>query len=268
LLIGEEGVRVFPNVKPYVVTLGFNHEHPVLRKRDVRLAMNIAIDRRVLVAQVAGGIGVPATDMIWHQHWSRPHEDDVLAFPMDRQRAGQLLDEAGLPRRITAAGAIEPRFRVSCLVLDDPVIQRVAARLQQAYADVGISLDLQPTGVAELGERHRSGRYDAFIAPVVSGYGMSMPYGLFGSHAGPRMITHGYTAAGPASERVRAATSREELREAIHGLHDVLMDDPPAVYLFWQETSRAVGRRVSVPADASSDVLNALARWSIRSRMP
>jgi peptide/nickel transport system substrate-binding protein len=68
LLIGEEGVRVFPNVKPYVVTLGFNHKHPVLRKRDVRLAMNIAIDRRVLVAQVAGGVGVPATDMIWHQH--------------------------------------------------------------------------------------------------------------------------------------------------------------------------------------------------------
>ena len=180
LLIGEEGVRVFPNVKPYVVTLGFNHKHPVLRKRDVRVAMNIAIDRRVLVAQVAGGIGVPAADMIWHQHWSRPHEDDLRAFPMDRQRAGQLLDDAGLPRRTATAGAIEPRFRVSCLVLDDPVIQRVAARLQQAYADVGIALDLQPAALAELGGLLATGQFDAFIAPVVSGYGMSMPYGLFG----------------------------------------------------------------------------------------
>ena len=67
---------------------------------------------------------------------------------------------------------------------------------------------------------------------------------------------------------MRAAASREELRDAVHGLHRVLIDDPPAVYLFWQETSRAVGRRVSVPADTSGDVLNALARWSVRSPMP
>ncbi len=53
LLAGEDGVQVFPNVKPYVITLGFNHRHPMLRRRDVRLAMNIAVDRQAL--RGAGG---------------------------------------------------------------------------------------------------------------------------------------------------------------------------------------------------------------------
>ncbi len=97
---------------------------------------------------------------------------------------------------------------------------------------------------------------------------MSMPYASFGNHGHPRMIDHGYTAAAPAAERVRAAATREAFVEAVHALHRTLIEDPPAVYLFWSETSRAVGRRVTVPADSSGDVLGSLARWTVRSNAP
>jgi ABC-type transport system substrate-binding protein len=268
LLAREDGVQIFPNVKPYVITLGFNHRHPILRRRAVRLAMNIAVDREALVTQVAGGVGIPAVDMLWHQHWSHPHAGDAQAFPVDRQRAGQLLDESGLRRRRTREGVVAPRFRVSCLVVDDPMMKRVAGRLQKAYADVGISLDLEPIALDALGARLAGGRFDAFVSPVVSGYGMSMPYASFGNHAHPRMIDHGYTAAASAAERVRAATTRQAFADAVRALHRTLIDDPPAVYLFWHETSRAVGRRVTVPADSSGDVLTSLARWTVRSKAP
>ena len=266
LLAKEEGVRLFPNVKPYVITLGFNHRHPILRRRDVRLAMNIAVDRQVLVAQVAGGVGIPAADMLWHQHWSHPHADDKRAFPVDRERARTLLDKSGLPRRRTRAGVLEPRFRVSCLVVDDPMMKRVAGRLQKAYADIGISLDLEPIALDALGTRLSSGQFDAFVSPVVSGYGMGMPYAAFGNHDHPRMIDHGYTAAAPAAERIRAAATREAFIEAVHALHKTLIDDPPAVYLFWSETSRAVSRRVTIPGNPSGDVLASLPRWTVRGR--
>ena len=229
--------------------------------------MNIAVDRQALVAKVAGGVGIPAADMLWHQHWSHPHEDDARAFPVDRQRAGQLLDKSGLPRRRTRLGVVEPRFRVTCLVVDDPMMKRVAGRLQKAYADIGISLDLEPIALGELGTRLASGSFDAFVSPVVSGYGMGMPYASFGNHDHPRMIDHGYTAAAPAAERVRAAATREAFVDAIHALHRTLIDDPPAVALFWSETSRAVGRRVTVP-DSAGDVLASLARWHVRSKAP
>ncbi len=268
VLKAEDGVQVFPHVKPYVITLGLNHRHPVLARRGVRLAMNAAIDREALVAQVAGGVGVPAADIIWHQHWSRPHEADAAVLRADKDRAGRLLDEAGLPRRTGRTGVVEPRFRLTCLVLDDPMMHRVAGRLQQAYADIGISLDIQALRLDDLLARLGSGRFDAFVSPVVSGYGLGMPYVHFGAHDHPRVIDHGYTAAAAAAERVRAATSDQALETAVRDFHRVLIEDPPAVSLFWQETSRAVGRRVQVPADWSGDVLSSLPRWTVRNTAP
>lgn len=264
LLDGEEGVQLFPHVKPYAITLGFNHRHPILARRQVRLAMNAAIDRKALIAQVAGGVGTPAADMIWHQHWSRPHGTDAQLTRVDRQRAGQLLDDAGLHRKSTPNGRIEPRFRISCLVLDDPMMLRVAGRLQQAYSDIGIALDIEGVGLNDMVARLASGRFQTFVSPVVSGYGLSLPYVQFGAHGHPRVIDDGYTAAAEAAESVRAAATDEALTDAIQRLHRVLIEDPPAVPLFWQETSRAVGRRVAVPADWSGDVLGSLPRWTVR----
>lgn len=265
LLKAEDGVRLFKNVKPYVVTLSLNHRHPVLSRRAVRLAMNVAIDREALVAQVAGGVGVPAADMIWQQHWSRPHDDDAAAIRVDRAGAGRMLDEAGLPRLTGPGGVVQPRFRISCLVLKDPVMQRVAGRLQQAYADIGISLDLQALPQTELLSRLTKGQFDALVSPVLSGYGLGMPYLQFGAHDHPRTIDDGYKAAAGAVERVRAAMTEDALATAVRDLHRVLIADPPAIYLFWPETSRATGRRVTVPADPPGDVLGSLARWTVRS---
>jgi hypothetical protein len=144
----------------------------------------------------------------------------------------------------------------------------VAGRLQQAYADIGISLDLKVLRLDDLVARLGSGRFETFVSPVVSGYGLGMPYVHFGTHDHPRVIDHGYTAAAAAAERVRAATSDEALAAAVRDFHRVLIEDPPAVSLFWQETSRAVGRRVMVPADWSGDVLGSLSRWTVRNTAP
>ena len=62
--------------------------------------------------------------------------------------------------------------------------------------------------------------------------------------------------------------TNEAFAAAVRDLHRVLIADPPAIYLFWPETSRATGRRVTVPADSSGDVLGSLARWTVRSRRP
>lgn len=263
----EDGVRLIPHVKPYVVTLGLNHRNPILARREVRQAMNAAIDREELIEQVADGVGKPAADILWHQHWSYPHGGDGNVLRVDRARASRLLDEAGLPRQ-NRDGAVAPRFRVKCLVLDDPAMLRVAGRLQQAYGEIGIALDLQVMGLTELQDRLEESRFDAFISPVVSGYGLGIPYLYFGDHRHPRMTDLGYTAAAPAAERLRSATSPAELTAAIADFHRVLIDDPPAVTLFWQETNRAVGRRITVPSGWSGDILGSLPLWTVRTDAP
>ncbi len=270
LLEAQDGVRVYLHVKPYVVTLGLNHRHPVLRRRGVRLAMNRLVDREALLRDAAGGVGEPAADLIWLQHWSRPHTADAEALRVDRDGARQLLDAEGLHATRRPDGGSTPRFRIRCLVLDDPVMHRVAARLQRAYGHAGIAMDLESLPLPALAERLGSGRFEAFLSPMVGGYGLSVPYIFFGPHDRPRMIDFGYTAAADAVERARLATTDDAFSAAVADLHRVLLEDPPAVPLYWQRTSRAVGRRVVVPPDPDpgADVLASLPRWTLAREAP
>ncbi len=261
LLAAQDGVRIYPHVKPYVVTLGVNHAHPVLARRRVRLALNALVDRHALIREVGGG--EPAADVIWLQHWSHPHTADAEWLRVDRDRARTLLDAEGLPMGRGPDGAMRPRFGVACLVLDDPTMIRVAGRLQQTYADAGIALELKPVTLPELSSRLASGDFETFLSPMVSGYGLGVPYLYFGPHDRPRMIDLGYRTAVAAAERVRNAGDDDALVSAVADLHQVLLEDPPAVHLYWQRTSRAVGRRVQVPEDAESDVLGSLPRWKV-----
>ncbi len=63
-----EFVKESPNahiasyLRPYVIALTFNAAHPRLGRRDVRRALNQAIDRRLVIDTVAGGRAVPAVD--------------------------------------------------------------------------------------------------------------------------------------------------------------------------------------------------------------
>ena len=72
-----EFVKESPNahiasyLRPYVIALTFNMAHPRLGRRDVRRALNLAIDRAAVIDTVAGGRGVPAVDHIWPNHWAR-----------------------------------------------------------------------------------------------------------------------------------------------------------------------------------------------------
>src|SRR5690606_26614524 len=131
LLASEPGVRIYPHFKPYVVAIGLNHRHPILRNRNVRRAMSLLVDRQALVAEDAGGSSVPAIDPISLQHWTRPHTADAEALRVDPERAFQLLDAAGYPARQGADGRVGSRFSVHCLLIDDPTVLRVATRLQQ-----------------------------------------------------------------------------------------------------------------------------------------
>jgi peptide/nickel transport system substrate-binding protein len=263
LLASGNGVRTYPYVKPYVVTLALNHRHPALAQRAVRQALNIAVDRDDMIAQDADGFGVPAADLLWREHWAVPHTADAEAVRLDRPRARQLLEAAGFTERRQANGAVQPRLRLTCLVVDHPTMRRVAARLQRTFASIGVVLDLDVLSQDDLLARTGSGKFEAVLSPLVTGYGLGFPYLYFGDHGRPRIIDHGYKGAEAAVERVRRATSDDELARAASDLHRLLLDDPPAVYLYWQESSRAVGPRVRVPGDVDGDVLGSLSRWTV-----
>lgn len=252
------GIEVRPFLRPFVITLGLNVRHPALRRRDVRRALNHAVDRADLLARDFGGRGLVAAGPVWPRHWAA--DPSLQAYAFDPALARRLFDRADLPE--TRADGRPSRFRLTCLYRNDvPRLERVALRLQRAYANVGVDLVLEPEAPITLGERLEAGDFDAFLLPVMSGYGSNQLYHMWGDHQLARFVDHGYAGAEAAVEQVRRAHTDEQLRTALQHLQRVLYDDPPAVTLVWEETARAVGRRFEVPPSPGRDILSTLALW-------
>jgi peptide/nickel transport system substrate-binding protein len=75
--------------------VAFNLTDPLLRKREVRLAISYAIGRNEIVQNLFHGTATLATGLLPPHNWA--YEKNVFVVPHDTARARQLLDEAGYP---------------------------------------------------------------------------------------------------------------------------------------------------------------------------
>jgi peptide/nickel transport system substrate-binding protein len=259
-----EFVKESPNahvasfLRPYVIALTFNMAHPLLGRREVRQALNMAIDRTIVIDSVAGGRGVPAVDHIWPNHWAR--DAAAPAFTFDPAAARAALDAAGL-RTKGSAGRRE-RFSFTCLVQADPRFERLALLIQRQLLGIDVDMRLEAVPISEFPARVASARFDAFLGELIAGHGLGFTYLLWHSTP-PPFIRTGYKGADAALDRVRDARTDDDLRTAVHALQQAMHDDPPAVFLYWAQASRAVSRRFILPAGDDLDILRSVDRWKL-----
>lgn len=255
-------VQAVSFLRPYLYLLGFNVRHPVLRDPRVRVALNEAVDRARLIARTLGGRGLAAHGHVWPRHWAFDLAQPPLGYRPGW--AAAQLDAAGarLPS-LGAAGRPPSRFRLTCLLpADYPHFERLAVALQRQLLDIGVDLELVPLPIGELGQRLAEGRFEAYLLEMAGGPGLSWPYWFWRSPQDSRAwVASGYTAADAALDAVRLAASDEALRAAVANLQQVMRTDPPALFLFWGETARAVRQRFEIPAASDRDILASVAQW-------
>jgi len=253
----ETTVKTYKFPRPYYIPLVFNVRHPILKRVDVRLAINEAMDREALVRDGMSGRGRPADGPIAPEHWaySRP----VSTFTYDPDAARARLDDAGLRVR-TPDAATQIRFSFKCLVFaNDARFERLALLVQKQLADVGIDMQIEPVSQRELVPRLASGNFDAFLFEM-AGRSLSWVYEFWRSHEGT-MNNSGYRAADAVLDRIQTARTDDEIRAGVAELERVLHDDPPAAFLTWQETSRAVSAKIEVSPEPNRDVLSNIWMW-------
>lgn len=254
-------------LRPYVYTMAMNQRHPALRHREVRVALNEAVNRTRIIDRVFRGRGYPATSHVWPKHWAYDHRLPRFRFvPSDAVRR---LDAAGFPLKSTGSGPRKARFSFTCLVPDADIrYERIALLLQQQLIDVGIDMQLQSISVREASLRMSKGDYDAVLLDMISTGGLSFIDRIWHSTGGrpAYLLDSGYAAADPALNRLRLAESDEEMRQAVHDLQVVLHEDPPAIFICWAETSRAISGRFRLPHVTDRDILRTIPQWQLASR--
>jgi peptide/nickel transport system substrate-binding protein len=259
-------VKTFSFPRPYYVPLVFNIKHPVLGRRDVRQAINEALDRPQIVETALNRRGQPADGPIWPFHWAYNAAARTYTYNPDAARLR--LDGAGLPIVEAGGDRMPRRFHFQCLFMaDEPQFERIALVVQKQLFEIGIDVKMVPMSILDIQGHLAKGDFDTVLLPMTSGRSLEWTYLFWRSvQAGTSAIVRsGYTAADAALDRLRAARSDDETRIAVADLQRIMYEDPPAAFLVRPETARAVDQSFVVPSeDPGRDIVGSLWQWKPR----
>lgn len=264
--VQNDDVEVISFARRYQFLVAFNSSRPPFTSLTVRRALNVAVDREALIKNVLQGHGVAATGPFWPKHWA--YDASIAPSGFDRTFATSLLDRAGLEPGSSGGASEIPgaRMRFTCLMpADFNVLERIALDLQKQLYDIGVDMQFQVVPIEEYDARIRTGRFDAVLIDLISGPTLSRPYVFWGSarrFKGLNVFGYENVEADRLFELLRTSTNEAAVRSAVSRLQRVLLDDPPALFLAWNERTRAVRRDFRIVYEEDQDPLFTIRQWT------
>lgn len=251
-------VNTYTFPRSYYNALVFNERHPVLKGSEVRRGINEALDRATLISEGMKGLGRPADGPLLPEHWA--YSPPPHPFQFNPAAARSRFEKAGLPIRPGTGGRMPSRFAFTCLVFaDDSRFERLAVLAAKQLADVGVDMRLEPLPLKQFVTRLGTGDFDAFLFEL-AGKRLGWVYEFWHSHEQGRLNT-GYRSTDAVLDRIRGARTDDEVRKGIAEFQQILHDDPPAAFLAWQTTTRAVSTKFDVAQEPGRDILSNIWKW-------
>jgi peptide/nickel transport system substrate-binding protein len=265
--VNNEAVQVKSYPRWYQFAIVFNSARPALRSPEVRRALNLAIDRAGLIEHALHGRGRPAHGPIWPRYWA--YDSSVAPHGYDPAAASAQLDQ--IVGKVLSPGgnnSVPPaRLRFTCLVMETFTVQkRIAMHVQRDLLKVGVDMQIRTVSREEYGMLIGSGQFDAAMGDINSG---PTPGRIYMFWASRTEVQSPYNVMGfenPEAERLfatlRSSFNEAAVRSTTARLQRVFMEDPPALFLAWNERARAISRTVQIPDEPDRDPMRTIARWS------
>lgn len=242
------------NVEPIIGTyyLSVNTEREPFNNPDVRKALSLAIDREYVASTLMQGtysaagnfmgpgwIDTDGTEFMANSNGGKAYID-TTNHAANVEQAKQLLADAGYPNG-------EGFPAISYTTNDSGYHKVVAEYLQQAYAELGIDLQVNIVEWSSFTPMRRNGEYDMARNGWVGDYSdasnmLDLLYSSNGNNDG-KYNNPDYDAA---MELSRTTTDAAERSQALHTAEDILMEDaaciPVAYYNdFWLQSPKLTG---------------------------
>jgi peptide/nickel transport system substrate-binding protein len=267
--VQNDNVQVVSFGRRYQYVVAFNSKQGPLKSPVVRRALNIAIDRDEIIKKVLQGHGVPSTGPLWPQHWA--YDRATPGYGYQPAVAKSLLDVIDRSPRVNLAssnGAPNASVRFTCLLpANFSVLERLALEVQRQLYNVGVDMQFQVLPADEFNTRISEGRFEATMLDMISGPTLGRAYIFWRSSRHFRGLnTFGYE--NDEAERMfdvlRTSTNDGAVRSSMNRLQRVLMDDPPALFLAWNDRTMAVRRDFNVVDEPGRDPFYTIWRWTPR----
>jgi peptide/nickel transport system substrate-binding protein len=265
--IRNDQVNVISFPRWYQFLIAFRSQQGPLRSAAVRRALNLAIDRDGLVLRVLKGYGSISTGPIWPKYWA--YDATVPPFGNDAATAEALLEAAGFRRGDAAPvpGAPPARLRFTCILPQGYAVwERLALEVQRNLYAIGVDMELQVLPAGTFNDRVQNGAFEAAFIDMISGPTPGRAHLFWRSPSSSKSEYNVFGYDNPEVERqfdvLRSSLSEAAVRSATRRLQRLFLDDPPAIFLAWDQRSRAVRREFVVPTDDGRDPLLMLSQWT------
>ena len=249
-LEGNADFFVDPIIGTYYISLNLNRD--AFKDAKVRQALSLAIDRDYVANTLMQGTYSPASNFMgpgWIDTDGAPFIDkanggapyiDTADFEGNLEKAKALLEEAGYPNG--------EGFPAIAYTTNDAGYHKVVAEyLQQAWAELGIDLQVNIVEWSSFTPMRRNGEYDVARNGWVGDYSdpsnmLDLLYSTNGNNDG-KFSNSEYDAAMDTSRTTLDAAERSE---ALHTAEDILMAEagcvPIAYYNdFWLQSDKITG---------------------------
>jgi peptide/nickel transport system substrate-binding protein len=259
--IQNDTVQVVSFPRRYQYVVAFNSQRLPFKSPLVRQALNLAVDRERIISRVLNGAGTPATGPVWPTYWA--YDSSVSSYGYDPSRAASMLDEAGFTSNSADRRGI--RFRFTCLIPSNFVVwERVALEVQKSLYNIGVDMQFRVVPVNEFVALVSKGEFEAVLNNMISGPTPMRGYIFWRSarqFKGLNVFGYENAEAEDLFETLRESQNDASIRTATRRLQRVFLEDPPALFLAWDERARAIRRDFAIPEDPGRDPLFTLARW-------
>lgn len=249
--------------------LGFNLRDPRFADKRVRQAFAHAINKQELIDGVLMGLAREATGPLRPGTWA--YTDEVKHYEYDPRKARALLAEAGWKDR-DDDGVVEDkngkRFAFTIRTNQgNEERKKVAEIIQQRLKDIGVSTEIQVIEWASfLKEFIKKKRFEA----IVLGWGVGTDpdqYNVWhSSQVGADQLNHISYASPEADqllEKGRGSCQQEERVKYYHRLQEVLAEDEPTVFLYFQDDLPVVSSRVRGVEPAPAGIFYNFNEWYV-----
>ena len=263
--IQNDDIQVISFRRAFQYLIAFNSASPLFKSAAVRRALNSAVNREALIANVLQKNGAPATGPIWPEHWA--YDRTIQPFGYDPRGAISLLEAAGFTKLSVDSSSRRPpaRLRFTCLLpANFTLLERIGLEVQKQLYDVGVDVQFEALPPEEYNLRIREGRFEAILGEIISGPTFGRPF-LFWRSARQFKGLNVFGYENPETERqfqiLRNSLNEAAVRSATPRLQRALLEDPPALFLAWSERARAVRRRFDV-GNSDRDPLFTIWQWT------
>jgi ABC-type transport system substrate-binding protein len=153
-------------------------------------------------------------------------------------------------------------LRFTCLLIDNLALwERMALLVQKQLFDVGVDMQLESLPAEVFNKRVVQGDFDAVFLESIGGTSISKPFSFWYSQSPVNYFHYHNGATDEALDAIRGAPDDQTYRIAVRRLQQSMIADPPAIFLAWGQTARAVSRRFQVPNTPGSDILASVGSW-------